>query len=150
MVEVKIKFLPHFDESLGAPAYQSIGAAGADLKACLEDGSICVNPGKRILIPTGISVEIPVGYEWQIRPRSGLSLKTSLMIPNSPGTIDSDYRGEVMVIIANMGDEPYTINHGDRIAQAVLCRFDQAHFISVNNLDSSIRGSGGFGSTGKE
>lgn len=149
-MKVKIKFLSHFDESFGPPSYQSIGAAGADLRASLEEGSMTILPGERKLVPTGLSVEIPLGYEWQIRPRSGLSLKTGLLVPNSPGTIDSDYRGEVKVILGNFGEGPIVINHGDRIAQAVLCKFERADFIEVSKLSDSSRGAGGFGSTGKE
>jgi dUTP pyrophosphatase len=149
-VNVKIKFLDHFDRSFDPPAYQSSGAAGVDLKACIIEGKCILNPGERKLIATGLSVEIPTGFEWQIRPRSGLSFKTNLLIPNSPGTIDSDYRGEVKVILGNFGNTPISISHGDRIAQAVLCRYERADFIEVSELDESERGQSGFGSTGKE
>ena len=149
-MKVKIKFLNNFDESFGAPAYQSTGSAGADIRACLDEGKLSILPGERVLVPTGISVEIPSGHEWQIRPRSGLSLKTGLLIPNAPGTIDSDFRGEVKVILGNFGKSPVVVNHGDRIAQAVLCRYETAEFQIVNELEQSDRGQGGFGSTGKE
>ena len=148
-MNVKVKFLDHFDRSFGPPAYQSSGAAGVDLKACIIEGKSILNPGERKLIATGLSVEIPTGFEWQIRPRSGLSFKTNLLIPNSPGTIDSDYRGEVKVILGNFGNTPISISHGDRIAQAVLCRYERADFIEVSELDESERGQSGFGSTGK-
>ena len=150
MVEVRIKFLSHFDKSFGPPSYESHGSAGADLKACLDGEKIIISPKERVLVPTGISVEIPAGFEWQIRPRSGLSLKTGLLVPNAPGTIDSDYRGEIKVILGNFGDTPITINHGDRIAQAVLARYEQAHFVESEQLAETSRGSGGFGSTGRE
>ena len=149
MVEVQVKLLENFDSSLGVPAYQTNGAAGADLKACLPEGSIILAPKERKLIPTGLAVQIPEGFEWQIRPRSGLSLKTGLIIPNSPGTIDCDYRGEVKIILANYSDEPVQIHHGERIAQAVLNKYERAVFLTTEKLSDSERGSGGFGSTGK-
>ena len=148
-MKVKIKFLDHYDKSFGAPEYQISGSAGVDLRACLPEEGIIISPGQRVLIPTGISVEIPDGFEWQIRPRSGLSLKTNLLIPNSPGTIDSDYRGEVSIILGNFGESPISVKHGDRIAQAVLNRYERAEFIEVEELQLSARGNGGFGSTGK-
>lgn len=148
-MNIKIKFLDHYDRTFGSPAYQSTGAAGVDLRASLPEGKLVVSPGERTLVSTGLSVEIPEGLEWQIRPRSGLSLKTGLLVPNSPGTIDSDYRGEVKVILGNFSESPITINHGDRIAQAVLCRFERAEFVVVDELSASDRGEGGFGSTGK-
>ena len=149
MVKVRIRFLSHFDRSFSAPAYESTGSAGADIRACIEEGKLEIGPGERILVPTGFAVEIPFGHEWQIRPRSGLSLRTGLLIPNSPGTIDSDYRGEVKIILGNFSDSTVTINHGDRIAQAVLCQFEQAKFVTSEVLTETDRGQGGFGSTGK-
>ena len=137
-MKVKIKLLDHYDRSFDPPAYQSSGAAGVDLRACLPEGKMMICPGERILVPTGLAVEIPVGHEWQIRPRSGLSLKTNLLIPNSPGTIDSDYRGEIKIILGNFGQESIIINHGDRIAQAVLCRFERADFTVVEELSLSV------------
>jgi len=148
-VQVKLKFLDHYDRDFKTPAYQTSGAAGVDLRACLPEGTLIIQPGERTLVSTGISVEIPVGFEWQIRPRSGLSLKTNLLVPNAPGTIDSDYRGEVKVILGNFGTDSITIKHGDRIAQAVLCQFERAEFVIVDELSASARGNGGFGSTGK-
>ena len=148
-MQVKLKFLDHYDRGFKTPAYQTSGAAGVDLRACLPEGTLIIQPGEHTLVSTGISVEIPVGFEWQIRPRSGLSLKTNLLVPNAPGTIDSDYRGEVKVILGNFGTDSITIKHGDRIAQAVLCQFERAEFVIVDELSASARGNGGFGSTGK-
>ena len=148
---VKIKICEHFDSSLPMPTYETKDAAGADLRASLaEKGSIVIKPGQRILIPTGLCFEIEAGYEVQVRPRSGLSLKTNLLVVNSPGTIDADYRGEVKVIMGNFGNEDEVIEHGDRIAQMVLAPITQAKFDIVDELSSTERGSGGFGSTGKK
>ena len=146
---VAIQKLDHFDESLGFPSYKTPGAAGADVKACLGSGkSIVIAPGERAPIPTGLAFEIPPGFEIQVRPRSGLSLNTSLMIVNAPGTIDSDYRGEVKILLGNMGKSKVTIHHGDRLAQFVLSPIIQANFITKKSLTASERGKGGFGSTG--
>ncbi len=149
-IEVKINTLPHFDQSFELPFYATEGAAGADIRASMpEKQSITVNPGQRLLVPTGLAMEIPVGYEIQVRPRSGLSLKSPLLIVNAPGTIDSDYRGEVNIIIANFGTEPYVIEHGLRVAQLVLAPVTQAHYVvATSPLSSTDRGAGGFGSTG--
>ncbi len=148
-VSLKIKKLSHFDESLALPSYETNGAAGADLRVSLEDrGVLEVLPGQRVLVPTGLSFEIPVGFEVQIRPRSGLSLKTNLLVVNAPGTIDSDYRGEVMVIIGNFGQETHQIGHGERIAQMVISPIWQANFELSESLSETHRGAGGFGSTG--
>lgn len=139
----------HFDESLSLPAYQTEGAAGADLCACFEDrGELVVNPGERVLIPTGLFFEIPAGLEVQIRPRSGLSFKTTLFVVNSPGTIDSDYRGEIKIIMGNWGQTPQVIKHGDRVAQMVVAEVVKLEFQVVNELSETARASGGFGSTG--
>jgi dUTP pyrophosphatase len=149
MVEVKVIKLPHYDLSFELPFYATEGAAGADIRASLpEKKSLVVRPGERLLVPTGLSMEIPVGYEIQVRPRSGLSLKSSLMVVNSPGTIDCDYRGEVNIIIGNFGKEDYIIEHGLRVAQLVISPVLQAKFITVDGLSETQRGSGGFGSTG--
>ncbi|MFZ8932878.1 MAG: dUTP diphosphatase [Bacteriovoracaceae bacterium] len=149
MIDVKIKTLAHFDIKLGLPKYETLGSAGADIKANLTDGSTLeLHPGQKELIPTGLSFEIPFGHEIQVRPRSGLSFKTGLMVVNSPGTIDSDYRGELKIIIANMGDKTELIKHGDRVAQIVLAPVTQARFIETNELTETTRGKGGFGSTG--
>lgn len=149
MSSVKIKKLSHFDDALALPAYETKDAAGADIRACFENKeNTIVEPGQRVLIPTGLSFEIQPGFEVQVRPRSGLSLKTDLLVVNSPGTIDADYRGEVKIIIGNFGKKPQIINHGDRIAQIVLAPITQAQFEVVNELSDTERGQGGFGSTG--
>lgn len=146
---IKIKKLEHFDESFPLPQYETAQAAGADLRASLENKDHFVIPaGKRVLIPTGLAFEIEPGFEVQIRPRSGLSLKTNLLVVNSPGTIDADYRGEVKIILGNMGDQDHIIKHGDRVAQMVLAPITQAKFEVVSSLSDTDRGTGGFGSTG--
>lgn len=147
---VKVQKLVHYDSKLPLPSYETLGAAGADVRACLGEGEqIVLAPGERRLIPTGMAFEIPLGFEIQVRPRSGLSFKTGLMVVNSPGTIDSDYRGEVKVILGNLGSKEEIIHHGDRIAQLVLCPVWQANFVEADDLSDTARGSGGFGSTGK-
>ena len=148
-VSIKVKTLPHYDASFELPFYATEGAAGADVRASLpEKKSIIVKPGERVLVPTGLSMEIPLGYEVQVRPRSGLSLKSPLLVVNSPGTVDCDYRGEVSIIIGNFGKEDYVIEHGLRIAQLVLAPVIQARFVTTDTLTETQRGSGGFGSTG--
>lgn len=151
MIPVKVKKLSHYDESFPLPTYETTGAAGADVRASLGAGeSLLIKPGERVLVPTGLSMEIPHGFEVQVRPRSGLSFKTGLMVLNSPGTIDSDYRGEVKIILGNLGVKEEVINHGDRVAQLVLAPVTQAHYMAVSEeLSETNRGSGGFGSTGK-
>ncbi|WP_188791524.1 dUTP diphosphatase [Salipiger pallidus] len=135
--------------SLGLPAYATAGAAGADLRANLPDrGRVTLVPGERALVPTGLRLAIPEGWEVQIRPRSGLALKHGITLPNSPGTIDSDYRGPLGVIVMNAGAETFVISHGDRIAQMVVAPVVQADFAVVETLSDTVRGSGGFGSTG--
>jgi len=129
------------------PVYKTEHAAGADLSACLEE-PITIQPREIVAIPTGIAVEIPPGYEGQIRPRSGLG-KLGLSIPNAPGTIDADYRGEILVLLVNLSKEPHTIHHGDRIAQLVIAPIVQATFHEVEELSDTTRGSRGFGSTGR-
>ncbi len=147
---LKVKKLDHFDSEFPMPSYETKWSAGADLRACFEDKEpFHIAPGARVLIPTGLAFEIKPGYEVQVRPRSGLSLKTDLMVVNSPGTIDADYRGEVKIIMGNMGQAPITINHGDRVAQMVLAPITQAVFEIVDELSDTDRGEGGFGSTGK-
>ena len=149
VVEVKIKTLPHYDSSFELPFYATEGAAGADIRASLpEKKSMIVKPGERVLVPTGLIMEIPLGFEIQVRPRSGLSLKTPLMVVNSPGTIDCDYRGEVNIIIGNFGLSDYVIEHGLRIAQLVISPVIQARFTTATELSETQRGAGGFGSTG--
>jgi dUTP pyrophosphatase len=129
------------------PTYATVGAAGADLKARI-DVPVVIAPGKRAMIPTGIRVEIPIGYEVQIRPRSGLAAKNGVTVLNTPGTIDSDYRGEIAVILINLGDEPFTVTRGMRIAQMVLAPVVQAEFVGQEALGATSRGEGGFGHTG--
>ncbi len=139
------------DRSLGFPVYETAGAAGADLRANLvEKAEITLAVGARALIPIGLRLAIPQGYEVQIRPRSGLALKHGITLPNSPGTIDSDYRGPLGVIVMNLGDVPFTIEHGMRIAQMVVAPVLKARFFNVEALDDTARGTGGFGSTGLE
>lgn len=140
------------DPMVGLPDYATAWAAGADLRANLlpEDraAGLILAPGARILVPTGLRVAIPEGYEMQIRPRSGLALKHGVGLPNSPGTIDSDYRGPLGVILVNFGQEDFVVRHGDRIAQAVIAPVIQARFTAVDSLDQTVRGAAGFGSTG--
>lgn len=136
------------DRCLPLPAYESAGAAGADLRANLPGGPVTLAPGARALISTGLHMAIPQGFEVQIRPRSGLALKHGITLINSPGTIDSDYRGIVGVILGNMGQEAFTVEHGMRIAQMVVAPVMQAGFDLADSLDETPRGAGGFGSTG--
>lgn len=145
-MQVKIKKWPHFKGEL--PAYQSHGASGFDVRAQLEQ-PITLKPMERALVPTGLTFEIPVGYEIQARPRSGLAAKQGLSVLNTPGTIDADYRGEVKVILVNLGQEPVVINDQERCAQFVICPIIQANFQLVEELSDTARGAGGFGSTGK-
>ncbi len=145
---VAIKQLPHA-EGLPLPAYATNHAAGVDLCAAIT-GEIVLQPGERRLIPTGLAVAIPEGFEGQIRPRSGLALKHGLTVLNSPGTIDADYRGELGVIFANCGAEPFTVTRGLRVAQMVFAAFDPVEFEQVDDLPATTRGAGGFGSTGTE
>ena len=135
------------DEAISLPEYQSSGAAGLDVKAYITE-DITIEPGKIELIPTGLYLEIPEGYEVQVRSRSGLALKNGIIVLNSPGTIDSDYRGEVKVILMNLSDKPFTVKNGDRIAQIVLTKYEKAVFVEKKELSKSSRESGGFGSTG--
>lgn len=149
-MKVKLLKLDNFDNELELPEYKTPEAAGADIRASLGKGEkMIIKPGQRVLIPTGLSMEIEPGYEVQVRPRSGLSLKTGLLVVNSPGTIDSDYRGELKIIMGNLGDQDEIIEHGDRVAQLVIAPVIQAQFKIVTHLNESIRGEGGFGSTGK-
>ncbi|MFC6686948.1 dUTP diphosphatase [Jhaorihella thermophila] len=139
------------DRSVPLPSYATAGAAGADLRANLPDrGEMVLAPGARALVPTGLRIEIPDGYEVQIRPRSGLALKHGVTLPNAPGTIDSDYRGPLGVIVMNAGQEPFVVRHGDRIAQMVVAPVLRARFVLVDELGATARGSGGFGSTGQD
>ncbi|WP_116134948.1 dUTP diphosphatase [Tropicimonas sp. IMCC34043] len=141
------------DPEIALPVYETAGAAGADLRANLPEETRAegwpLSPLERRVVPTGLRVEIPAGFEMQIRPRSGLALKHGITLPNTPGTIDSDYRGPLGVLLVNLGTEPYRIHHGDRIAQAVVAPVLQARFEIAADLGDSRRGSGGFGSTGR-
>lgn len=141
------------DRSILLPSYETAGAAGADVRANLrpedrETGFI-IDPMRRVVMPTGFRVEIPEGFEMQIRPRSGLALKHGITLPNTPGTIDSDYRGPLGVLLVNLGHDPYTVRHGDRIAQLVIAPVVQARFEPADALSATARGEGGFGSTGR-
>ena len=135
------------EEGVKAPSYESLGSAGADVRAHVS-APVVIAPGRSALVPTGLFLEIPKGYEIQVRPRSGLALRRSITVLNTPGTIDSDYRGEVGIVLINHSDSPFTVNDGDRIAQLVLARVEQASFVEVDSLGTTGRGSGGFGSTG--
>jgi len=147
-VRLRILRLPHA-QGLPLPAYQSAHAAGLDLVAAVpEDGAITLEPGSRALVPTGLVFELAVGFEAQIRPRSGLALKHGITVLNSPGTVDADYRGEVKVLLANLGTESFLIERGDRIAQAVVAPVTQVEIVETASLNETDRGAGGFGSTG--
>ncbi|MBI1683398.1 dUTP diphosphatase [Caulobacter hibisci] len=140
--------LPHA-HGLPLPAYETVGAAGMDLRAAVEeDAPLTLKPGARFMVPTGLAFAVPAGFEAQVRPRSGLAAKAGITCLNSPGTIDSDYRGEVKVILANLGAEDFVIRRGDRIAQLVIAPVVQASWSLVASLDETDRGAGGFGSTG--
>ncbi len=145
---VKIKRL-YEDSELLLPSYQSEGSSGLDIRAYVKAPQR-IEPGGIKLIPTGLAISIPQGYEAQIRPRSGLALKHGIGLANSPGTIDSDYRGEIGLIMVNWGSEPFFVKKGDRIAQMVISRVCQGEFIEVRDLDTTVRGNGGFGHTGIE
>ncbi len=150
MVTVKFTWDESADRALGLPSYESAGAAGADVRANLADrGEVVLEAGARALVPTGLRIEIPMGYEVQLRPRSGLALKHGITLPNSPGTIDADYRGPLGVIVMNAGSEAFTVKHGERIAQMVVAPVVQARFELAEGLSDTARGSGGFGSTGR-
>ncbi len=129
------------------PAYATPGSAGLDLRANLSE-DVVINPLGRAIIPTGIYMALPVGYEAQIRPRSGLAAKSGITVLNSPGTIDSDYRGEICAILINLSDQPFTIHNGDRVCQMVITKYESADIEEVSSLDETERGAGGFGHTG--
>jgi len=145
-LEVAVVRLPHA-EGLPLPAYATDGAAGMDLLAAVA-APIAIAPGGRALIPTGLTIAVPEGYELQVRPRSGLALRHGIVLPNSPGTIDADYRGEVQIIVMNAGDAPFTVERGMRIAQAVLAPVTRLVWREAGTLPPTTRGAGGFGSTG--
>lgn len=146
---VRLMALPHF-AGLEPPQYKTAEAAGVDLCAAVPEGApLTVPPGARVLIPTGLAMALPAGFEAQVRPRSGLALKHGVTVLNSPGTIDSDYRGEVQIILINLGVEMFEIRRGERIAQMVIAPVVQAQFELADSLDETARGAGGFGSTGR-
>ena len=145
-VEIGVHRLPHA-AGLPLPAAASPGSAGLDLRAAVE-ADVVLAPGGRTLVPTGLVLEIPAGWEGQVRPRSGLALRHGITLPNAPGTIDSDYRGEVAVILANLGAEPFTVRRGDRIAQLVVAPVARVAWVEVDELSASERQAGGFGSSG--
>ena len=148
-VKVDIRHLPH-GEGLARPAYQSAHAAGLDLVAAVpDDAPLTLGPGKYALVPTGLTIALPPGYEAQVRPRSGLAAKHGITVLNSPGTVDADYRGEICVLLINHGDAPFPIRRGERIAQMVIAAVTQVELVAVAELSATERGSGGFGSTGR-
>lgn len=142
---IQLSVINHSHHQL--PQYATPLSAGMDLRANL-DAPLTLQPGQRLLVPTGLFIALPEGYEAQIRPRSGLALKHGITVLNSPGTIDADYRGEINIILANLSDKPFTIEDGERIAQMVVARHDRVEWIETNSLDETERGSGGFGHTG--
>lgn len=147
-VKLAIRRLPH-SEGLKLPAYETAGSAGMDLRAALEEGKeLILSPGERVLVPTGLIFELPEGYEAQIRPRSGLAFKNGVTCLNTPGTIDSDYRGEIKVLLINLGQETFTITRGMRIAQTVISPAPQIAVVETTTTSDTIRGAKGFGSTG--
>ncbi|EDP62006.1 dUTPase [alpha proteobacterium BAL199] len=145
-VSVRITRLPH-GADLPLPAYETAGAAGMDLRAAIGE-SVTLAPGERTAVPTGIAIALPAGYEAQVRARSGLARRHGIAMVNAPGTVDSDYRGELQVLLINLGQEPFTLTRGDRIAQMVVAPVARASFVEVDTLDETARGAGGFGSTG--
>ena len=148
-VKVEIRQLPH-GEGLALPSYQSAHAAGLDLLAAVpEDSPLTLAPGRHALVPTGISIAVPSGYEAQVRPRSGLAAKHGVTVLNAPGTVDADYRGEIGVLLINHGDAPFAVRRGERIAQMVIASVTRAELVPAASLSSTERGSGGFGSTGR-
>jgi len=146
IVTIQVRRLPHGD-GLPLPTYATSGAAGMDLLAAVAT-PVTIDPGQRALIPTGLAIALPPGFEMQVRPRSGLALRNGIVLPNSPGTIDEDYRGEIQVIVLNTGSEPFRVERGTRIAQAVLAPVVRAAWQEVADLDVTTRNAGGFGSTG--
>lgn len=144
---MKLNIVNKSDNAL--PNYETENSAGMDLRAYLPDGQIVIKPLQRVLVPTGLFMEIPVGYEGQVRPRSGLAIKNGITVLNSPGTIDADYRGEIKVILINLSDNDFVINSGDRIAQLIIAKCEQMEVVEVESLSETERGAGGFGHTGK-
>lgn len=148
LVEVLVQVDPE-GAGLELPAYATAGASGMDLRAAVDD-ELTIEPGQRVVVPTGIRIAVPPGFEAQVRPRSGLALKHGVTIPNAPGTIDADYRGPLGVIMANLGDEPFVIRRGDRIAQLVIAPVARAELEVVDELPDTARGDGGFGHSGRQ
>lgn len=144
---MEVKIVNKSDNQL--PAYETVNSAGMDLRAYLPEGAIVIKPLQRVLVPTGLFMEIPEGYEGQVRPRSGLAIKNGITVLNTPGTIDADYRGEVKIILINLSDTDFTINSGDRIAQIIFAKCEQMEVVNVETLSETERGAGGFGHTGK-
>lgn len=144
-MKTEIKIINKSNNQL--PNYQTPGSSGLDLRANIDE-TIEIKPFDRVLVPTGLFLEIPLGFEAQIRPRSGLALKQGITVLNSPGTIDADYRGEIQILLINLSNQPVFINHGDRIAQIVFAKIEQVAIAEVNSISNSERGLGGFGSTG--
>ena len=148
-IKIEIRQWPH-GEGLPLPQYQSAYAAGLDLLAAVpEDTPLILAPGQRALVPTGLSIALPAGYEAQVRPRSGLAAKHGVTVLNAPGTVDADYRGEIGVLLINHGDAPFTIRRGERIAQMVIASVARAELVAAVTLTETERGGGGFGSTGR-
>ncbi len=145
MKKIEVKIVNKSDNPI--PGYETISSAGVDLRAHLSE-AIIIKPLQRCLVPTGLFIELPTGYEAQVRPRSGLAIKSGISVLNSPGTIDADYRGEVKVILVNLSEDDFTISNGDRIAQMVISEHQRAEFTEVNILSETERGAGGFGHTG--
>ena len=145
MVKILVK---KFDKNIKLPAYKTSGSSGMDLVAYIKN-KITINPGKTAKVPTGIALAIPKNYEIQIRPRSGLAAKKSISVLNTPGTVDSDYRGEIKIILINLSKKSFVVKSGDRVAQMILCPVAKGKFKEVNKLPNSVRNKGGFGSTGK-
>lgn len=143
---MKLKIVNKSNNAL--PNYETTNSAGLDLRAFLPEGQITIKPLQRVLVPTGLFMEIPTGYEGQVRPRSGLAIKNGITVLNSPGTIDADYRGEVKIILVNLSDTDFVINSGDRVAQLIIAKCEQAEIETVEILTETERGSGGFGHTG--
>lgn len=145
MESIKVKVINRSGNEL--PAYETPNSAGMDVRASLSE-PIVLKPLQRVLVPTGLRVQLPVGHEMQIRPRSGLALKHGISIVNTPGTVDADYRGEIGVVLINLSDEPFTINNGDRICQMVIAPYTRIHWEEAERLDETVRGEGAFGHTG--
>ena len=145
---MEVKIINKSDNKL--PAYETSSSAGMDLRAYLPEGPITLKPMQRTLVPTGLFMEIPEGYEGQVRPRSGLAIKSGITVLNTPGTIDADYRGEVKIILINLSDTDFVINSGDRVAQIVFAKCEQMEVVNVDTLSDTERGAGGFGHTGRK